>query len=289
MNNIKIKTTKLSWNEWRKNIPDFNNTPKMDDDVLDKDGVIVGWEELEKESKSNSNLISLDISTYPYEPKDGLTPLGRILNEGRTLGVCRFDDNGVGVRKEGNGHKYVYELETEKGTMTPEIEKELDKEYGVYVTTGIPQYKYEGTMMGVGYDRDDSGERGDRTGLVKFSQIKDYNSMWRDTESGWDTPKQIQEIPKNHSKEVKGSGNDNISPLYIYPYIIVDGLYWRWDSYQIREITGHLRWTKENFKKFESSSEHKIWNHKPIRVTKMGRNDLCNCESGLKFKKCCMN
>jgi len=28
--------------------------------------------------------------------------------------------------------------------------------------------------------------------------------------------------------------------------------------------------------------------HKPLKSTKIGRNEMCPCNSGLKYKKCCL-
>ena len=98
---------------------------------------------------------------------------------------------------------------------------------------------------------------------IPMKLIKDYNSLWELTKTGWDS-----------------NGEE------VYPYINVDGEWFRWDeSYFIRPNCKTHQWDETNQQKYFSY----LMKHQIIHLPKksQNRNEKCNCGSGVKFKKCC--
>lgn len=115
---------------------------------------------------------------------------------------------------------------------------------------------------------------------IPMEKIKDYNSLWELTKSGWDSVGER-----------------------VYPYIFLENGTeldaYRWDNSRfLRPKCLTHTWNEFNFQKFYKSDEFK-WMlenqpkttsvfHVPTTVVKkIGRNKKCICGSGLKFKKCC--
>lgn len=67
----------------------------------------------------------------------------------------------------------------------------------------------------------------DKIQLVNEDDIKDYNSLWEITKSGWDSVDQL-----------------------VYPYLNINGEWVRWDNIHLRENGGFGTWTKENSQKY---------------------------------------
>lgn len=81
------------------------------------------------------------------------------------------------------------------------------------------------------------------TQFVPEEKIKDYNSLWEITETGWDTKGEILLYPYIGIRE-KGSDDDF--------------KFYRWDnSYILRPLCLTHQWSEENFTKFYSSSQFK--------------------------------
>lgn len=114
---------------------------------------------------------------------------------------------------------------------------------------------------------------------ISKEKIKDYNSLWELTNSGWDSV-----------------GNT------IYPYIFLTKKgnkeieCWRWDNSNFLRVNSLTHnWNEENFQKyFKSKSFQWMVNNQPSKQNspinefrKLGRNEKCWCGSGLKYKKCC--
>ena len=85
-------------------------------------------------------------------------------------------------------------------------------------------------MEGVSETHNPNEEPFDTTHHIDESEIKDYNSLWEITQSGWDTPK----------------GDSSL-----YPFVNVNGEWWRWDnSLYLRPHCMTFKWTKENSQKY---------------------------------------
>ena len=133
----------------------------------------------------------------------------------------------------------------------------------IIVMVGKPLDIMEGTLFG--------SPREDMSGMVRhninINDIVDYNSLWEMTKSGWD------------SKEE-----------YVSPYICVDGEWWVWDNQQLRKEMGIYNWTMENKQKYLGYMIRGGEDTQRVLVVrpKVGRNQPCNCGSGVKYKKCCL-
>lgn len=104
--------------------------------------------------------------------------------------------------------------------------------------------------------------------FVPISEITDYNSLWKITESGWDSK----------------------SDETLYPYICVDVNWYRWDESQfIRPLCNTFSWSELNYQKLNFYLINDKSKIPPLLIleNKIGRNDKCKCGSGLKYKKCC--
>ena len=116
---------------------------------------------------------------------------------------------------------------------------------------------------------------------VDKDDIVDYDSLWVMTQSGWD--------------------GDNLDRPD-YPYICVNGKWWRWDNHKLRLLCGIRKWTSENYVKFQifcmKNGKDKMMGDDVLMVTEMkpitrgkkkiGRNEDCPCGSGLRYKRCCL-
>ena len=52
-------------------------------------------------------------------------------------------------------------------------------------------------------------------------------------------------------------------------------------------ITDKNSLTQDKIQSILENIQHKIQNNQPKKKQKIGRNEKCICESGLKYKKCC--
>jgi hypothetical protein len=115
---------------------------------------------------------------------------------------------------------------------------------------------------------------------IPKKSIKDYNSLWELTNTGWDSGK-----PK------------------LYPYIFIKEKsetkfsMWRWDNSNFVRVNCLTHnWDKKNYDKFYRSEEYKELSSnnpksliKKNQFTELGRNEKCWCGSDEKYKRCCMN
>ena len=93
-----------------------------------------------------------------------------------------------------------------------------------------------------------------------------------------------KEVSEEISKEIP----EEISNVEIEPYATLTDVY---EDYRKRwplpsETTKN---TPSNFDADLYSSFDDVHKEKPIRVSKIGRNEPCPCGSGKKYKKCCLN
>ena len=102
----------------------------------------------------------------------------------------------------------------------------LNEEGKVVVMVGESENCMEGMMSHRDEDLDKL-----QIHYVDVEDITDYNSLWEMLECGWDTP------PSNKG-EVQ------------YPYISVNGKWWRWDNSPLRMDMGIYHWNTENKEKF---------------------------------------
>ena len=164
-----------------------------------------------------------------------------------------------------NGYKV---LKDEKGNVIVGFDKSYDYFEGTHKPRSEDEIFTLEQMVGVPQDL-----------------IKDYNSLWELTCSGWDSNKNI-----------------HFDGDYIYPYIFVSDektksfQCWRWDNSDFLRVNCLTHnWSKENYEKYYNSWEFKHMVEqsnkmkKYQRKEKIGRNDKCSCGSGLKYKKCCIN
>jgi hypothetical protein len=63
--------------------------------------------------------------------------------------------------------------------------------------------------------------------LIDKTEIKDYNSLWEITKSGWDSETEL-----------------------VYPYINLNGVWFRWDNQSIRKDGGFYEWDSYNIQKY---------------------------------------
>jgi hypothetical protein len=64
--------------------------------------------------------------------------------------------------------------------------------------------------------------------LIDINDIKNYNSLWELTKSGWDSEPNTM----------------------VYPYINVDGEWLRWDNQLMRIDGGYYKWDSQNQSKY---------------------------------------
>ena len=219
---------------------------------------------------------------YPDNPKDGFSPIDRLFLKEKMVLV---KDNRKETPLDISSSKRIFGFKIPKekisklnGLDMEETWKKLDMNLMIMVSTRSPDV-LEGSPLGSPRDMKTFDENISYLTSIPIKDITDYNSIWEITKTGWDTPKEIQD-----------------KDVYFYPYINIDGEWWRWDSIQVREWTGLLKWTDENYQKFYKSKEFlkmtkvKGESKNPIvKPPKIGRNELCHCGSGIKFKKCCLN
>jgi len=114
-----------------------------------------------------------------------------------------------------------------------------DNNGDIIVKVGVSDNMLEGVMSSRDYDLDDLNEMS-----VPLKDIVDYNSLWEITKSGWDT-------------ENYGTFGYHWEQTQ-YPYINVDGEWFRWDNVQLRNDMGIYNWTEENTQKYINTELPKI-------------------------------
>lgn len=62
------------------------------------------------------------------------------------------------------------------------------------------------------------------------------------------------------------------------PDIVLEG---NFQTFDVKTAKNYPIYIEKNLKRVEQTNQ-------PIRVTKIGRNELCSCGSGKKFKRCCI-
>jgi len=88
---------------------------------------------------------------------------------------------------------------------------------------------------------------------IPEEMIIDYNSLWEITGTGWDTPTDLG--------------------YTLYPYICIDGLWFRWDNKFLRSNGDMMYWTEKNRQKYRSCLLKGITDDSPIifpGITKCG-------------------
>ena len=114
-----------------------------------------------------------------------------------------------------------------------------DNNGDIIVKVGVSDNMLEVKGVFKRYDLDDLNEMS-----VPLKDIVDYNSLWEITKSGWDT-------------ENYGTFGYHWEQNQ-YPYINVDGEWFRWDNVHLRNDMGIYKWTEENTQKYINTLLPKI-------------------------------
>ena len=107
--------------------------------------------------------------------------------------------------------KYGYNIQKDSNGK---IEVWVDKSYNLL----------EGSLV---WNRDKTFNSESKNYFIDKNQIKNYNSLWELTKSGWDSEDEM-----------------------VYPYINLNGEWVRWDNQRMREDGGFYKWDNQNQSKY---------------------------------------